>query len=42
MFMNYPGRKQTTNAVLMLEIFIGSCAGFVTAPIATLGAARFV
>ena len=33
------GRKQTTNDILMLGIFVGLCAGFVTDLIVTLGGA---
>lgn len=39
MLMYNAGRKQTTNNVLMLGIFVGVCAGFVTDLIVTLGGA---
>lgn len=39
MLMYHSGRKQTTNDVLMLGIFVGLCAGFVTDLIVTLGGA---
>lgn len=39
MLMYNSGRSQTTNAVLMLGIFVGICAGFVTDLIVTLGGA---
>jgi hypothetical protein len=37
MLMYSSGRKQTTNDILMLGIFVGLCAGFVTDLIVTLG-----
>lgn len=37
MLMYNAGRKQTTNDVLMVGIFIGICAGFVTDLLVTLG-----
>jgi len=33
------GRRQTTNSILMLGIFVGLCAGFVTDLIVTLAGA---
>ena len=42
MLMYYSGRKQTTNVVMILGIFVGLCAGFVTDLIVTLGEARYV
>jgi len=33
------GRKQTTNDILMLGIFVGLCAGFITDRIVTIGGA---
>lgn len=39
MLMYSSGRKQTTNAILMIGIFVGLCAGFVTDLIVTLGGA---
>ncbi|MGC2680361.1 MAG: ZIP family metal transporter [Candidatus Nitrosopolaris sp.] len=39
MLMYSSGRKQTTNDILMLGIFVGLCAGFVTDLIVTLGGA---
>ena len=39
MLMYNAGRKQTTNNVLMLGIFVGVCAGFATDLIVTLGGA---
>ncbi|NHH96851.1 zinc/iron permease [Candidatus Nitrosotalea sp. FS] len=39
MLMYNSGRKQTTNNVVMLGIFVGLCAGFVTDLIVTLGGA---
>lgn len=39
MLMYHSGRKQTTNNILMLGIFVGVCAGFVTDLIVTLGGA---
>lgn len=39
MLMYNAGRKQTTNNVMMLGIFAGVCAGFVTDLIVTLGGA---
>jgi ZIP family zinc transporter len=39
MLMYNSGRQQTTNEVLMLGIFVGLCAGFVTDLIVTLGGA---
>jgi zinc transporter, ZIP family len=39
MLMYNSGRKQTTNDILMLGIFVGLCAGFVTDLIVTLGGA---
>jgi zinc transporter, ZIP family len=39
MLMYGTGRRQTTNQVLMLGIFIGLCAGFLTDLIVTLGGA---
>lgn len=35
----YAGRKQTTNNVIMIGIFVGLCAGFVTDLIVSLGGA---
>jgi zinc transporter, ZIP family len=37
MLMYNTGRKQTTNDVLMIGIFLGLCAGFVTDLVVTLG-----
>src|SRR5215831_283944 len=37
MLMYNSGRRQTTNSILMLGIFVGLCAGFVTDLIVTLG-----
>jgi len=39
MLMYNSGSKQTTNDILMLGIFVGLCAGFVTDLIVTLGGA---
>jgi ZIP family zinc transporter len=39
MLMYNSGRRQTTNNILMLGIFVGLCAGFVTDLIVTLGGA---
>lgn len=39
MLMYNAGRKQTTNNVIMVGIFVGLCAGFVTDLIVTLGGA---
>jgi zinc transporter, ZIP family len=39
MLMYNSGRKQTANDILMLGIFVGLCAGFVTDLIVTLGGA---
>jgi zinc transporter, ZIP family len=39
MLMYSSGRRQTTNRVLMIGIFVGLCAGFVTDLIVTLGGA---
>jgi zinc transporter, ZIP family len=39
MLMYNTGRRQTTNSVLMMGIFIGLCAGFLTDLIVTLGGA---
>ncbi len=39
MLMYNSGRKQTTNNVLMVGIFVGLCAGFITDLIVTLGGA---
>ena len=39
MLMYNSGRRQTTNAVLMVGIFVGMCAGFITDLIVTLGGA---
>jgi ZIP family zinc transporter len=39
MLMYNAGRKQTTNNVIMIGIFVGLCAGFVTDLIVTLGGA---
>jgi len=39
MLMYNSGRRQTTNDILMLGIFVGLCAGFVTDLIVTLGGA---
>ncbi len=39
MLMYNSGRRQTTNNVLMVGIFVGLCAGFVTDLIVTLGGA---
>ncbi len=39
MLMYNSGRKHTTNDILMLGIFVGLCAGFVTDLIVTLGGA---
>jgi zinc transporter, ZIP family len=39
MLMYNSGRRQTTNRVLMIGIFVGLCAGFVTDLIVTLGGA---
>ena len=39
MLMYNSGRKQTTNDILMIGIFFGLCAGFVTDLIVTLGGA---
>jgi ZIP family zinc transporter len=39
MLMYNAGRKQTTNNVLMVGLFVGLCAGFVTDLIVTLGGA---
>jgi zinc transporter, ZIP family len=39
MLMYNTGRRQTTNRVLMIGIFVGLCAGFITDLIVTLGGA---
>ncbi len=39
MLMYNSGRRQTTNDILMLGIFVGLCAGFITDLIVTLGGA---
>jgi zinc transporter, ZIP family len=39
MLMYNSGRRQTTNNILMLGIFVGLCAGFITDLIITLGGA---
>jgi ZIP family zinc transporter len=39
MLMYNTGRKQTTNDILMIGIFVGLCAGFITDLIVTLGGA---
>jgi ZIP family zinc transporter len=39
MLMYNTGRRQTTNRILMIGIFVGLCAGFVTDLIVTLGGA---
>jgi len=39
MLMYNSGRKQTTNNVIMLGIFVGLCAGFITDLVVTLGGA---
>ena len=39
MLMYHSGRKQTSNNIMMLGIFVGVCAGFVTDLIVTLGGA---
>ena len=39
MLMYNTGRRQTTNDVMMLGIFVGLCAGFITDLIVTLGGA---
>jgi ZIP family zinc transporter len=39
MLMYNSGRRQTTNNILMMGIFVGLCAGFVTDLIVTLGGA---
>ena len=39
LLMYNSGRKQTTNEILMLGIFVGLCAGFITDLIVTLGGA---
>ena len=39
MLMYNSGRKQTTNQILMIGIFVGLCAGFLTDLIVTLGGA---
>lgn len=39
MLMYNAGRKQTTNNILMMGIFVGVCAGFVTDLLVTLGGA---
>jgi zinc transporter, ZIP family len=39
MLMYHAGRKQTTNDVLMIGIFVGICVGFVTDLVVTLGGA---
>jgi ZIP family zinc transporter len=39
MLMYNSGRRQTTNRVLMVGIFVGLCAGFLTDLVATLGGA---
>lgn len=39
MLMYNSGRRQTTNEILMLGIFVGLCAGFITDLIVTLGGA---
>lgn len=39
MLMYNSGRRQTTNLILMMGIFVGLCAGFVTDLIVTLGGA---
>ena len=39
MLMYNSGRRQTTNSILMIGIFVGLCAGFITDLIVTLGGA---
>jgi zinc transporter, ZIP family len=39
MLMYNAGRKQTTNSVIMIGIFVGLCAGFITDLIVSLGGA---
>jgi zinc transporter, ZIP family len=39
MLMYNSGRRQTTNRILMIGIFVGLCAGFITDLIVTLGGA---
>lgn len=39
LLMYSTGRRQTTNRVLMIGIFVGLCAGFITDLIVTLGGA---
>jgi ZIP family zinc transporter len=39
MLMYSSGRRQTTNAILMLGLFAGLLAGFITDLIVTLGGA---
>jgi len=39
MLMYNTGRKQTTNDVIMIGIFVGLCAGFITDLVVTLGGA---
>jgi len=39
MLMYNSGRKQTTNQILMIGIFVGLSAGFLTDLIVTLGGA---
>ena len=39
MLMYSTGRRQTTNRILMIGIFVGLCAGFITDLIVTLGGA---
>ena len=39
MLMYNSGRRQTTNSILMLGVFVGLCAGFMTDLIVTLGGA---
>jgi ZIP family zinc transporter len=39
MLMYNSGRRQTTNNIMMVGIFVGLCAGFVTDLIVTLGGA---
>jgi zinc transporter, ZIP family len=39
MLMYNAGRKQTTNNIIMIGIFVGVCAGFATDLIVSLGGA---
>jgi ZIP family zinc transporter len=39
MLMYNSGRKQTTNGILMVGIFVGLLAGFITDMLITLGGA---